>query len=239
MIFFKDKTGLDFLKGVGTIDCGYHAQFAGADFVKSREGFIYDFLEKKSVLHVGCIDHVDLLHKKITDGTWLHANLTKKASKCYGVDINKAGVEECRGKHGINNVFYADITKSLPVEIENQHFDYILFAEVLEHICNPQLFLKQSCDVLRPVASSVLVTVPYAFNLDNFSRAKNNFEEINTDHRFWFTPYTITKILVDSGLAVTKVTFADYMPHGIFSRLSVGKAKSSAYYKTIIVEGTY
>ena len=37
----------------------------------------------------------------------------------------------------------------------------------------------------------------------------NYLEIINSDHRFWFTPYTITKVLVSAGYNPEKITYSN------------------------------
>lgn len=43
------------------------------------------------------------------------------------------------------------------------------------------------------------MTVPNALSKINFELAQKNIECINTDHKYWFTPYTTIKVLNEAG----------------------------------------
>lgn len=49
------------------------------------------------------------------------------------------------------------------------------------------------------VAEKLVVTVPNALRVQNGLNARHGCEIINSDHRFWFTPFTISKVLSRGG----------------------------------------
>jgi hypothetical protein len=49
-------------------------------------------------------------------------------------------------------------------------------------------------------AAEFVVTVPNALSLRNAVQALGGVERINTDHRAWFSPFTLLKVLADAGL---------------------------------------
>ena len=158
---------------------------------------LVEAVKGKSVLHLGCCDHINLIDKKITDGTWLHSLLSKNAKECYGVDINKEAVEYLCSK-GYRNIYCADITKEIPPELNGVHFDIIILGEILEHINDPIAFLA-TLHKTFVFDHQLIITVPNAFFLENFKNILGHFERINSDHRYWFTPYTIAKICFEAG----------------------------------------
>ena len=70
-------------------------------------------------------------------------------------------------------------------------------------------------------------------------------EIINSDHRFWFTPYTISKVLASAGYKPEKITYSNLqklsVPELIIRKLKLLtgiKVKYPFYYfKTIIISG--
>jgi len=176
----------------------------------SKIGLLSKLCFDKKIIHVGCVDHnSDLIELKIQKDKWLHAFLDKVATLAIGVDINEEGIKYISEKYGYD-VKTLDITQ--PNEyLKREVFDYILFPDVIEHIGNPVEFLKLVRLSYSDNIKRIILTVPNAFSKINFQNAKNNFEEINTDHRFWFTPFTLAKVLVDAGYTLENF----YMINGV------------------------
>ena len=176
---------------------------------RGRWAAIKELIEGKKVIHVGCLDHVPLIPKRIEDGEWVHALVTDAASKCIGIDINKEGVEYAKKEIGYDNVVYADLTGDIVPEIANEEWDYILLGEIVEHLDNPVKFLSSIKEKYGDKIDKIIVTVPHAFSLHNFQTSKQKIELINSDHRFWFTPFTIAKIMSMSGIETTAIDFVN------------------------------
>src|SRR5215831_5196652 len=122
-------------------DEGLKVQF---DFDKERKTRLQKITElsiNKRVIHVGCVDHMPIIEEKIKNNTWLHKLVTDVASECIGVDINKEGIEYMR-KIGYTNAFFADLMKPTLLQITENHWDYMILGEILEHVDNPCEFLK-------------------------------------------------------------------------------------------------
>ena len=73
----------------------------------------------------------------------------------------------------------------------------------------------------------------------------NFLEIINSDHRFWFTPYTIAKVLVSAGYNPEKISYANLQSLNI-RELIIRKLKRILgikvgypfyYFNTIIITG--
>lgn len=165
-----------------------------------------DFLESlgrgQNVLHVGFADHIPLIKNKIDQNIWLHKRLVDASKKCIGIDIDREAVNYVKEEIGIREVYDLDITNKaqIPDEISQEHWDYIILGEVLEHVNNPVFFLQKIKENFVGNAKYVVVTVPNAWDLINIQLLKKNIEFINSDHRYWFTPYTLAKIGTESGL---------------------------------------
>lgn len=176
-----------------------------------RTKILADLATNKDVLHIGCCDHIPLLDEKIRLGTWLHGNLSKISSSCVGIDIDRTSVNKAREISGLGNIFHGDITSHDHIsEIADRTFDYAIFGEVLEHIGNPVHFIKSFLSNYGRNVQNVVITVPNAFRGGNVLNIFKGLEAINTDHRFFFTPYTLAKVAWDAGLAPVSMQMAHY-----------------------------
>jgi len=200
-----DKDLLNTIKGNGPMIAGL--QIAPIERILLRANIIFDLTSNKKVLHLGCADHMEAIKDKINNGTHLHQQLSRIAAKYLGIDINKEAVEYL-ASIGINNIILSDITKPGIKEITDNHWDYLLMPEVLEHIDNPVAFLREigvnyKCNIDR----GIIITVPNAFGYIHMIDAINNgVEVINSDHRYWFTPYTLCKVVYQAGLEIDDLT---------------------------------
>lgn len=148
------------------------------------------------VLHVGCADHVGLIRTKRARGSYLHDLLSSSAARVVGSDVNEAALDQMR-QIGIVDLFSVD---EVPTDLE---FDLVVVPDVLEHVPNVSEFLES----LRQYACDVVVTTPNAFRIQN--RLLFTHELVNTDHRYWFSPYTLTKCLVTAGYDIQEMWYTD------------------------------
>lgn len=177
--------------------------------VISRFDFLTDLARKKNVVHLGCCDHIPLIEEKIKNGVWLHQLLTNVANKVLGLDINQEGIEFLKENLKINHVYCANILEeALPEESPSEMWDYLIMGEILEHVDNPVDFMSSIKKKHQGKIKRVVITVPNALCLTNFEEVKNNNELINTDHRYWFTPFTLAKVLTLAGYQVEDFYFA-------------------------------
>jgi len=163
-----------------------------------------DLIEKycagKKIIHVGFADHVELIEKKIKKNEWLHNRLLSVANRCVGIDINAKAVNFIESRLGIPDIYSYDLIQSepFPVLMEDQ-WDLLLLAEIIEHVDNPELFLSILFNKYKGVVKGLLITAPNAFWYKNATGFLRRREHINSDHRYWFTPYTLAKIACNAG----------------------------------------
>ncbi len=169
----------------------------------SRIDLLRGLVAGKKVVHVGCVDHdIATIIRKLRSNEWLHRSLVDVSARCLGIDINGDGIRYIRDELGIGDVEVADITARHCNAIGADTWDYLLLAELVEHIDNPVEFLTRIRANYSDQVNTLLVTVPNAFALRNRKHATGGRERINSDHRYWFTPYTISKVLTVAGFRV-------------------------------------
>ncbi|OQP67831.1 methyltransferase domain-containing protein [Niastella populi] len=188
-----------------------------------RLEYLKELVLGKKVIHLGFTDHTPLIKDKIKQNIWLHKILVDASEKCVGVDVNCEAVEYVRSEIGINDVYCHDITSDVLLEpLCAEKWDYLILGELLEHINNPVSFLSDINDKYGNYFKEIVITVPNAFDLINIRQIFKRKEFINTDHRFWFTPYTLSKVVSEAGFEIIKFHFCQsYLPKSYFSRLLI------------------
>jgi len=191
----------------------------------SRIDYLENISNDKKIVHVGCADHLELIHKKIRSNTWLHNRLLTSSNRCLGIDVNLEAVNFIKDNLNINDVYYHNIINDPPLsQLTAAKWDYMIIGEILEHTDNPVLFLKQVNEKYGAYVDNIVITVPNAFELANIKALFSNTEFINTDHRYYFTPYTLAKVGTMANLKMIEYIFSQsYMPKGIFSNLLLKK----------------
>lgn len=166
----------------------------------------------RRVLHVGFADHVPLIASRMADGSWLHARLSRSASMCQGIDISPEAVNTARAL-GFDNVHALDIfAPDALATLDRWQVDLVMVPDVIEHVPDPAGFLRRLAQCLP--AAEFVVTVPNALSLRNAVQAAGGLERINTDHRVWFSPFTLLKVLADAGLRAESLHGCPVSPPG-------------------------
>jgi hypothetical protein len=187
---FLDPPTLDYLSG-RRFSNGRRFAIDGRGHALRRQDHLVELARGRRVLHVGCCDHLELIRDKIAAGAYLHGRLCQVATRCTGIDTNAAGIAELR------SLGFADV--HVPEDTPDAEYDVCLLADVIEHVGDVVSFLQS---MRRHRFTELVIATPNGFRLRNFlSRG----ETVNTDHRYWFTPYTLCKVLVDAGYRPTRV----------------------------------
>jgi SAM-dependent methyltransferase len=210
-----DKQDINYLSGK-EFSSIHPLKMGGNSVSQTRLEFLANFLKGKKVVHFGCIDHLPLVEYRRKTKKWLHEEMDKICAAVVGIDIVQEGIDYMN-----NNGFEAYnanvVTEPIPERIQKEHWDYLVAGEVLEHIDDPVLFLKSIKEKYGPVTDRIIITVPNAFSYSNFRFALRNIEFINTDHRFWFTAYTLSKVATEAGIKVEGIEFCVDETPSLFS----------------------
>ena len=200
----------DFLQGRRT-STSLTINYQGENSHLDRISFILKEIEGKNAIHLGCADHIDVIQEKVKNRIWLHQQMVEKASRCLGIDNNQEAITFIK-ELGFNDVLCADISTVNCQEILNNRWDFLVMGEILEHLNNPCHFLSQINERYKNI-NKIIITVPNALYWMNVNSIKKNIETINSDHRFWFTPYTLAKICTMAGYNVQDFHFVNSCPY--------------------------
>ena len=208
-------TGEKFSNGL-EIDCSTSGP------ILERLRFIVERTKGKKAIHIGFTDHLPLIEEKLASGRWLHKRLVDTCERCVGLDINREAIDFVRDKIGIDDVFYFDILNDEPLpEFQGDKFDFLILGDVIEHTNSPVDFLSTIRRKFVGIAENMLITVPNAFDFANIRSLRRNRELINTDHRYWFTPFTLAKVVSEAGLKASEFGYCNppYHKNGLVSRV--------------------
>lgn len=195
-----DQTDQKYLDGTAFSSI-YQFNIQGKSESLRRVELVAKLVAGKKVVHFGCVDHIPLIEHRRKTGIWLHEILAKTCTDLVGVDINEAGIQYMKDA-GFETYNSNVVTQHPPSEIVSKKWDYIVAGEVLEHIDDPVMFLKAIREKYGACTERIIITVPNALSYTNFRFALRNIEMINSDHRFWFTPFTLLKVASQAGITV-------------------------------------
>jgi hypothetical protein len=199
-----DEEALNYLKG-NRFSNGWRFSVPSQKRVVTRNNRLLEIAKGKTVIHLGCVDHVELIEEKIRRGLYLHKLLEDVTRKLIGIDINEEGINEMMSL-GFENIY-------LPSEVPMGHYDLLIASDVIEHVPNVDLFLRE---IQRYDFDQLVVTTPNAYRRTN--RRQYRGELINTDHHCWFSPYTLAKVLINTGYQVETIEFTDKLSRVNFYR---------------------
>ena len=170
-----------------------------ADHVIYRKEEIMRLCAGKRVLHLGFIQHHDLYEKKIAENDWLHEKIAGIAKSVVGLDYLKEDVDIIRKKYGYE-CYYADVTDTSLMECLGDkigQFDVVVCGELIEHVANPGLMLKN----IRPFLNSrgrLIVTTPNPWCYRRIRLMMAGCLEkswLNKEHVAWYSYQTLYQIL--------------------------------------------
>lgn len=168
---------------------------------RDRLEVLEEIARSRRVIHFGFADHLSLISRKRESNTWLHDRLRACSEACAGLDINREAVDHITRHFGVDDCHVFDLlTDEVPEEVRTRAWDFVLMGEILEHTDNPVEFLGCIRNKFQGIADKLVVTVPNGLSAENVAFALRNREVINTDHRYWFSPFTLAKVGCRAGL---------------------------------------
>ncbi len=176
-----------------------------------------DYLEKlaagKKIVHIGFADHLPIIRQRVETNMWLHKRLMHSAERVIGIDIDREATEFVQREFGIEDLYLHNLETDPPLAvITSESWDYMILGEIVEHLDNPVAFLKNIREKYGANVRRLVITVPNAMRRHNWKMALRGIEQINTDHRFWWTPFTLAKVAQQAGFKVEGFEFCEGYP---------------------------
>lgn len=100
----------------------------------------------------------------------------------------------------------------------------IVLSEVIEHLLNPGRMLERLKLLTQPETTSLLITVPNAFTVNNLLNMTHGVEYVHPDHNRYFSHVTLHNLLPKTGVDIAEefvYTFqTDVLPRRIHRRIA-------------------
>ena len=90
----------DFLSGKN-LDVGRRFRDLSQPAIVDRVEYLRWRCTGKKVLHVGCLDHPEIIRERVKTGTWLHGIISSESDLCVGIDVDCIGYDLVRKELGI------------------------------------------------------------------------------------------------------------------------------------------
>ncbi len=170
--------------------------------------------EQSNVLDVGC-----------ASGALSETLYKNKNCRVYGMEANVESVEKANAKKIFSALHLFDLNNlredSFP-EYKN-FFDYIICADVLEHLCNPLDVLKKLCGYLKD-SGQIVISLPNVAHasikanllLNDWTYTKIGI--LDETHLRFFTANSLPEFFQKAGLEIASLSYTTlpldgYQPH--------------------------
>lgn len=146
-----------------------------------RFSYIAGIVENKKVLDLGCLDET-AYHLKKSNKLWMHKTIAESAKSVYGIDnseiLDKGSIKP------FNNsmIVKCDVYNLNSLLSNKKNVDVIFAGELIEHLDNPLLFLKNIRNEKKFKNKILVLTTPNASSLYNHIMGLVGRESCHKDH---------------------------------------------------------
>lgn len=145
----------------------------------------------------------------------------------YGLDISNECIAYVKNEHGIENAFVADL---LDAGFDDNQFDVVIFNHLIEHLTDPQTYLREIYRILKP-NGILCVSTP---NIDSISaRVFGKYWQalFVPLHLVLFSPTTLSQMLKETRFSDFKVSHFSYATNAYILLRSLSCIVSLAFQK--------
>ncbi|XP_012056364.1 PREDICTED: hexaprenyldihydroxybenzoate methyltransferase, mitochondrial-like [Atta cephalotes] len=169
-------------------------------------------LEKIKIVDVGC------------GGGILAESLARVGAQVIGIDASEQLIKVAKNHIKLNrdisekvNYIYTTVEDFVNKESENSTYDAVVASEVLEHVSDPQLFLKECVKIVKPGKSIFLTTINRTLTswLSTIIASEYIFGSIPYGTHTWnkfITPHEVQCILKNYGCEIRSIRGTKYNP---------------------------
>lgn len=163
--------------------------------IYDRKESIANYCKEKVVLDLGCTQH-RMMGKEEKEKDWLHFKIKQAAQKVIGLDFLKDEVER------LNKVGYSIMCGNVEnidkIQFPINKFDVIVCGELIEHLSNPGLFLKNVKKIMD-YKTLLIITTPNVYSRQRIKLMLNKKYErewLNKEHKCWYSFETLKQLLI-------------------------------------------
>lgn len=113
----------------------------------------------------------------------------------YGIDLSPAPVEQAKRELGVKTIYNKSIEQA---KFKANFFDLVTVFQTIEHVVDPERFLKEIKRVLKP-GGVVLLSTPNAAGWQAKLMGKSWFSYRHPDHFYFFNFKNLSILLKNSG----------------------------------------
>ncbi|MGB5217942.1 MAG: class I SAM-dependent methyltransferase [Smithella sp.] len=148
------------------------------------------------------------------------AAMIKKSNDVFGVDLSPLAIE--KAKKRLTCAVVADFSRpeTIPEEISREKFDMVVFSDILEHVYDPLLLIRNARPLMKENAI-LLVSVPNIANwLTRLRLLCGSWEYtvsgmMDRTHIRFFTLKSIKRLIQAAGFDVVHVYATPYLLRGL------------------------
>ncbi|MEO0532742.1 MAG: class I SAM-dependent methyltransferase [Cyanobacteria bacterium P01_A01_bin.123] len=171
-----------------------------------RDAFILAKCKDKKILHVGCTDH-PFFEINLLEGNLLHQKVASiDTQKLVGIDV--AGDDVYR-MQSLNYDVRLVNAESMASDLRSERFDIVLLADVIEHIQNPGIVIRESMQLLEQ-DGKIIISVPNAFGIIRFLKSFFRYEQVHPDHICYYSFATLETLADRMGLEVIEINWYQF-----------------------------
>ena len=180
------------------------AQYFAESYAAPAKSLYYDdsFKERVSATRLEALGRLKPVGRRLLDvgcGKGQFVGVARRQGwDAWGVEFDAGAVQNAR-EAGLTSVYEGSIDHSaLP-----SAFDVITLWDVIEHLQDPRAVLRQTCERLSPGGLLAVRTG----NIRSYRFAKNpaKWWAFGVDHRFYFSPASLSNALMATGFSVAEV----------------------------------
>jgi len=170
-----------------------------------RENVIAQYIGDGEILDLGIVDSrrdVESTESRLTRfATGLHEFIRSRNPNVLGVDIDEEGINRLKERG------YDVVCEDVETMNLDRSFDTIVAGEIIEHLPNAGLALRNLRKHLKPDGRLILSTCNPFYSRQHWKIWRNGDVQVHDEHTAWFDPHTLARSLNMAGYEVERLVW--------------------------------